>query len=909
MSSLIRRKINNSDAIDTYEHTPDGGSSTTHFHTGLDFAISNNEKFVIKSGALDGSGEGLEIDSSGNVTATANFTVSGTTTTLSASNMVVSDQLIELGNGRSGSASGDAGIVIERGDDDNQFMGFDESTDRFVFGSGSFTGASTGNLDITKGAIDANLDSVTNMTIGASIPDGQTITIGPSGATQMVFTPHGTAGSEKISITNTSGDAADAISLTSAAGGVDIDAAAAKDVNIAGGQVALVSKDDAASAISLTANQGSSETIVLTNTQGTAEGAITLTSTAGGVDIDAAAAKDVNIAGGQVALVSKDDAASAISLTTNQGSSETIVVTNTQGTAAAAINFEASAGGILASADGDIADAIKLHATAGTSQTITVLNTAGTSEGAITLTSTAGGVDIDAAAAKDVNIAGGQVALVSKDDAASAISLTANQGSSETIVVTNTQGTDNAAIALTSTAGGVKIDAGKADAAAITLDASNAAGGVNIDFGTGGLNAASDTGAANAASGTLTLASGTGGVGSGSSAAGASGAISITSGAGGAGGAGGNAGASGSITIATGAGGAGTSNDRDGGNSGDINITCGAAGTKNGSGSDGTQGNINLTANEIDLVGKFLLGGVEVTATAAQLNSAGGAAGGALSHTNTADSSATAGGSLTLTSDDSAFLASGHQLGIIHFKGSTDDSNSVGTGAQIKAIAEADFDGSTNTSKLEFHTTNGTTTSAALTLAGSNAATFASSVSSTEFITTSDKRLKKNIKDIESPLNRILKLRGIHFDWIDTEKYGSKNNIGFLAQEVEAVFPQLVSERDNIKAVNYAQTTAVLVEAIKEQNVIILDLKEEIKNVKLALAASIKKNNKKLDTETSKKTKKNTKTTSKTTSKTKKDKNQSEMIEFLTSDDNDTSSVNSSSDESTKAPLKKRKTN
>ena len=155
---------------------------------------------------------------------------------------------------------------------------------------------------------------------------------------------------------------------------MDIDAAAAKDVNISGGQVTLSSKTDEASAISLTTNVGTSETIVVTNTKGEGEGAISLTATAGGVDIDAATAKDVNIAGGQVALVSKDNAASAISLTTDQGASETIVVTNTQGEG----------------------------------------------EGAIALTATAGGVDIDAAATKDVNIAGGQVALVSKDNAASA---------------------------------------------------------------------------------------------------------------------------------------------------------------------------------------------------------------------------------------------------------------------------------------------------------------------------------------------------------------------------------------------------------------------------------------------------------------------------------------------------------
>ena len=75
-----------------------------------------------------------------------------------------------------------------------------------------------------------------------------------------------------------------------------LDAAAAKYVDISGGQVLFTSKDDAASAIALTANIGTSETFVVTNTQGTAEGAITLTSTAGGVDIDAATGKDVNIA-------------------------------------------------------------------------------------------------------------------------------------------------------------------------------------------------------------------------------------------------------------------------------------------------------------------------------------------------------------------------------------------------------------------------------------------------------------------------------------------------------------------------------------------------------------------------------------------------------------------------------------
>ena len=89
-----------------------------------------------------------------------------------------------------------------------------------------------------------------------------------------------------------------------------------------------------------------------------------------------------------------------------------------------------------------------------------LVNDVGTDNGAIALTATAGGVDIDAALGKDVNISGGQVTLSSKDDAASAISLTTNQGTSETIVVTNTLGNtdgaaDTGAIKLKATAGGI----------------------------------------------------------------------------------------------------------------------------------------------------------------------------------------------------------------------------------------------------------------------------------------------------------------------------------------------------------------------------------------------------------------------------------------------------------------------
>lgn len=86
---------------------------------------------------------------SGNLIISGNLTVNGTTTTVNSTNTVVSDNLIELNNGV-GSNANDSGIVIERGaTGNNAFMGWDESADKFVVGTTTSTGASTGDLSIT----------------------------------------------------------------------------------------------------------------------------------------------------------------------------------------------------------------------------------------------------------------------------------------------------------------------------------------------------------------------------------------------------------------------------------------------------------------------------------------------------------------------------------------------------------------------------------------------------------------------------------------------------------------------------------------------------------------------------------------------------------------------------------------
>jgi hypothetical protein len=152
------------------------GSNTTAIALGgtMTFAGTNNEVEVSESSGT------LTIGLPDNVTIAGNLTVSGTTTTLSSTNTVVEDKLFELGNGTTGSASGDAGIVIERGDDANAFIGYDESADVFTVGTGSFTGASSGNLSITTGELVANIDgsnsTVTNLPNSAL--SNSSITIG-----------------------------------------------------------------------------------------------------------------------------------------------------------------------------------------------------------------------------------------------------------------------------------------------------------------------------------------------------------------------------------------------------------------------------------------------------------------------------------------------------------------------------------------------------------------------------------------------------------------------------------------------------------------------------------------------------------------------------------------------------------
>ncbi len=119
-----------------------------------------------------------------NLTLSGNLTVNGSTVTNSATNTTIEDLLIELGTGTSGTPSSDAGIVIERGSSDNVFMGWDESADVIVLGTGSFTGASSGNLTITPATL-----HVGSIGIGNAAPD---VSLDIGSKTDAVHVPVGT---------------------------------------------------------------------------------------------------------------------------------------------------------------------------------------------------------------------------------------------------------------------------------------------------------------------------------------------------------------------------------------------------------------------------------------------------------------------------------------------------------------------------------------------------------------------------------------------------------------------------------------------------------------------------------------------------------------------------------------------
>ena len=105
----------------------------------------------------------------------------------------------------------------------------------------------------------------------------------------------------------------------------------------------------------------------------------------------------------------------------------------------------------------------------------------------------------------------------------------------------------------------------------------------------------------------------------------------------------------------------------------------------------------------------------------------------------------------------------------------------------------------------------------------------------------SDIRVKTDIETITKPLSKVLKMRGVTFRRIDSDL--DKRQMGVIAQEIEDIVPEVVntidspgSKKDGHKSVSYGNLTALLIEAIKEQQEQIEELKQEVKEIKDAVS-------------------------------------------------------------------------
>ena len=95
----------------------------------------------------------------------------------------------------------------------------------------------------------------------------------------------------------------------------------------------------------------------------------------------------------------------------------------------------------------------------------------------------------------------------------------------------------------------------------------------------------------------------------------------------------------------------------------------------------------------------------------------------------------------------------------------------------------------------------------------------------------SDKNLKTNIIPIENAIDKVLQLKGVEFDFISSDDTGylGVHQIGLIAQDVSKVIPEVVSKNnDGTLGLSYQHLVPLLIEAMKEQQEQINDLKRRI---------------------------------------------------------------------------------
>jgi hypothetical protein len=159
----------------------------------------------------------------------------------------------------------------------------------------------------------------------------------------------------------------------------------------------------------------------------------------------------------------------------------------------------------------------------------------------------------------------------------------------------------------------------------------------------------------------------------------------------------------------------------------------------------------------------------------------------------------------------------------------------------IITTAASDYEGSTTGAKMKLKSDTASNSDNAVEIKG-NFSVLASAdagqlgiiraASDIIAFASSDKRLKDNIKTISNPISKILQIGGYTFNWNEKQDTYKGQDVGVIAQEIEKVLPEIVEERENgYKAVKYEKIVPLLIEAIKDQQKQIDELKNKLDGI------------------------------------------------------------------------------
>ena len=773
-------------------------------HTVIDnnasaFQFSSTGKAGILKIVSTDSSEGVTMSGTlnvtGNTTIQGDLTVSGTTTTINTTNTVVSDAIIELANGTSGSPSNDAGIVIERGSADNAFMGFDESADKFIVGTGSFTGASTGNLTITTGTLVANLEgNVTATTLGGTLSTAAQPNVTSLGTLTTLTVDDVNINGKVITMTGDTSDTATitagtngtlAITTTDAAGangnititadgtfeavGTTITLDSGAGINLETDALSIGNNGNTDVAVTFQGNDNDgvitwmededefkfSDDILMDSTKKiqfgdtasfihqSADGTLTIDGEAI-IDLNASTRVDVSAdlkVGGEVqtAKVAFTDGDDAITIADGGGITANTSLTLASGSTVTAIqnqnNMDANSTSALATQA-----SIKAYvdSVAGSANNVTGLSASGAEINTVAHPSTI------ASNIGNVTLASQDAVLV-YDDSASVpryvyIDYIDAYGASTTRTLTNKTLTSPIVTGLHLNDSGFTVEGSSSDSNDTTVTFTNPTANRTITFPN------------------------------------ATGTVALTS------------------DI--------PSTALDDIQAGDAAVTLAT-----------TSGNITIDAqgSNTDIIFKGTDSSSDITALTIDMSAAG---------TLISNSGIQAGSYFWSKHDDNIALYAGANFEVhlrhVHNTGLRLSNDGTGTPAVELQLDSADESIGSDGSNLLLKSGGNSITvpAAAGTMAVSGQDITFGVVTATDFNTTSDETLKKNIGEISDALDLVDKLQGVNFTW----KANDVEEIGLIAQEVEKVVPKVVStDSDGIKSIKYGNLVALLIQAIREQ--------------------------------------------------------------------------------------------